>query len=483
MTTTLLWFRRDLRLSDNPALRAALKDANHLIPLYIHAPDEEAPWQPGAASHWWLHHSLGALDESLRKRGSKLLIAQGDSLAVLKHITEQAKVTRICWNRLPEPANQRRDQNLRETLTRLGIEVEEHEANRLIEGAPLMTGGGTPYRVFTPFWKAMQTHGFLQDRPSGAPKTLPSPPGNIATSSLDSLKLLPKIGWDQGFYDTWKPGEAAAQRRFKQFLQRAIEDYPEWRDRPDLLGTSRLSPHLHFGEIGPRQLLQGIAAHRDEISGRRGRGSDGTEWLRQLVWREFADYLLEHFPDTDQAPYDSRFRDFPWRDSDQAQEQLERWQKGQTGIPIVDAGMRELWHTGWMHNRVRMIVASLLTKNLGLHWLEGARWFWDTLVDADLANNSMGWQWCAGCGADAAPYFRIFNPVRQGERFDPQGEYIRYWVPEIAGLPDKKLNAPWETEKKLLSEAGIHLGKDYPMPIVDLAATRKSALERWERIR
>ncbi|MET0064764.1 MAG: deoxyribodipyrimidine photo-lyase [Candidatus Thiodiazotropha sp.] len=483
MTTTLIWFRRDLRLSDNPALQAALKDANQLIPLFIQSPGEEAPWQPGAASNWWLHHSLAALDDSLRHRQSRLVLAQGDSLTVLKRFVEQARVSRICWNRLPDPACRQRDQALREALAEMGVSVEEHDANRLIQGEPLKTGGGTPYRVFTPFWKALQAQGLLIGRPKGIPKTLPPLPDRTASVSLDSLQLLPKIGWDQGFYDTWKPGEAGARDRFKQFLKRVIEDYPEWRDRPDLLGTSRLSAHLHFGEIGPRQLLQGIATHRDAVHGRRGRGSDGTEYLRQLAWREFSAYLLEHFPHTDQAPFDPRFENFSWANPAQSREQLQRWQQGQTGIPIVDAGMRELWHTGWMHNRVRMIAASLLTKNLGIHWLEGARWFWDTLVDADLANNSMGWQWCAGCGADAAPYFRIFNPVRQGVRFDPQGEYIRYWVPEIAALPDKMLNAPWEADSKLLGQAGIRLGRDYPEPIADLAATRHSALERWDRIK
>jgi deoxyribodipyrimidine photo-lyase len=483
MTTTLLWFRRDLRLSDNPAFQAALKDATRLIPLYIHSPKEEAPWQPGAASRWWLHHSLAALHESLLKRGSKLILAQGDSRKILERLSRQEKVTRICWNRLPEPANQRRDANLQKILSKQGLVVTEHETCRLTQGPPLKTASGTPYRVFTPFWKALQGQGLLTGRPGGVPKTLPPLPDTIASEPLDSLKLLPTVGWDQAFHGYWKPGELGAMQRFKQFLKRAIEDYPEWRDRPDLMGTSRLSPHLHFGEIGPRQLLKGIAAHRDAVSGRGGRGSDGTPWLRQLAWREFATYLLEHFPDTPQTPFDPRFQDFPWLDTTLTREQLERWQQGQTGIPIVDAGMRELWHTGWMHNRMRMIVASLLTKNLGIHWLEGARWFWDTLVDADLANNTLGWQWCAGCGADAAPYFRIFNPVRQGKTFDPQGDYIRYWVPEIAALPDKQLNTPWEADKKTLSQAGIRLGQEYPMPIVDLITTRQSALARWDKIR
>ena len=482
MTHAILWLRRDLRLTDNPALQAALQQARRLIPVYIHAPDEEAPWSPGSASNWWLHHSLASLDEELRKRGSRLVIARGKSLSILQRLVKQHGCTHIYWNRLPEPACRHRDERIMRQLSSTGLSCEAFHSGSLIQGQPLKNLSGTPYRVFTPFWRALLKRGLPQTTPSPAPRALPPLPDNISTLSLSKLRLLPKIRWDIGFHDYWKPGEQGALKQFEQFLETAIEDYTNKRDRPDWTGTSRLSPHLHFGEIGPIQLLRGIeASFGYHPINQQQTGPD--HYLRQLGWREFALYLLNHFPNTDQHPFDQRFKDFPWSSGETSKEWLARWQRGMTGIPIIDAGMRELWHTGWMHNRVRMIVASLLTKNLGIHWLEGARWFWDTLLDADCANNTLGWQWSAGCGADAAPYFRIFNPVRQGERFDPKGDYIRQWVPELAPLPDKRLNTPWEARPAELSKAGIRLGKAYPEPIVDLTDSRKGALQRWERIK
>jgi deoxyribodipyrimidine photo-lyase len=305
-------------------------------------------------------------------------------------------------------------------------------------------------------------------------------PEGIPSLPLEALNLLPGKAWDEGFYQTWRVGENAAQQRLNAFLRTSVGDYPAQRDRPDMTATSRLSPHLHFGEIGPRQIFHGVQAHMLD-PGLAGNSSGAEAYLRQLGWREFAHHLLYHFPETIESPLNSRFADFPWRRDYRLQ--LMAWQRGDTGYPIVDAGMRELWRTGWMHNRARMIVGSLLTKNLLIPWQEGARWFWDTLVDADLANNTLGWQWIAGCGADAAPYFRIFNPVRQAERFDPEGRYVRHWVPALARLPDKYLQQPWRAPAAVFAASGVESGSAYPEPIVDLRSSRARALQAYEQIK
>ena len=458
MSTAIVWFRRDLRLADNPALRAG-RECDRLLPLYVHAPDEEAPRQPGAASRWWLHHSLAALAEALEARGSRLVIARGDSRRRLQRLVVDHEVTHLYWNRLYDPAVLERDRAIEHWAEKAGLTVESFNAALLNEPWELQTGQGDPYRVFTPYWESCQRRPVAEPLP--ATRKLPPPPERAFGDGLDDLDLLPRIAWDVGLRETWEPGERGARRRLTRFLEQALE------------GTSRLSPHLHFGEIGPRQVVQAVRENGD--------GAGHESYLRELYWREFSYHLLYHFPDTPEQALDRRFRDFPWaRGYDR---ELERWQRGRTGIPIVDAGMRELWHTGWMHNRVRMIVASLLTKNLLVPWQRGEAWFWDTLVDADLANNTQGWQWTAGCGADAAPYFRIFNPVLQGERHDPEGGYVRRWVPELADLPDKWLHRPWEAPAEILAEAGIEPGKDYPEPIVDLKASRERALAVWEEIK
>lgn len=482
MTAAILWFRRDLRLTDNPALQAALAHATKLIPVYIHAPDEEAPWSPGAASNWWLHQSLTELDKSLRKLGSYLVIAHGKSQAVLAKLAIDHASTDIFFNKLPEAICQQRDNHVSKHLSKAGITCHSFNAGQLTDGQQLQRLDGGCYRVFTPFWRAALKQGFSSTPPSPAPKVIPPPPRLIKSISLEKLGLLPSLDWHKGFKVHWSPGEQSALKQVRRFFDKSVNAYVEGRDRPDHEETSRLSPHLHFGEISAQQIVRGMQSRL---------GSDSTspvdsgpgQYLRQLVWREFAHYLLLHYPDTDQQPFDPRFKNYPWIRGKRAKILLNRWQQGETGIPIVDAGMRELWQTGWMHNRVRMIVASLLTKNLGIHWLEGAKWFWDTLVDADCANNSMGWQWCAGSGADAAPYFRIFNPVRQAERFDPNGDYVRRWIPELSLLPNKHLNRPWESPSSELLKAGLKLGKTYPKPIVDLQTSRKEALQRWERVK
>lgn len=473
--TALVWLRRDLRLGDNPALAAALERCEQVIPVYIHAPDEEAPWSPGAASRWWLHHSLVGLGQQLQSRGSRLVIRRGESLAVLRRLVEETGAAQIHWNRCYEPATIARDGAIKQALRGEGIDCTSHNAALLCEPWALKTGNGDPYRVFTPYWRQLGPRLSEIAAPAPAPHALPSLPAGLAGLSPEALQLRPSIPWDQGLQTTWQPGESGAQRMLERFLNGPIEDYEQARDLPAESGTSRLSPYLHFGEIGPRQVVAAIHAT----------GLDpaiAEPYLRELGWREFSHQLLYHFPKTPSEPLNPRFAGFPWRGGD-TEPLLEAWQRGRTGIPIVDAGMRELWHSGWMHNRVRMIVASLLTKNLRLPWQEGAHWFWETLVDADLANNTQGWQWSAGCGADAAPYFRIFNPVLQGQRFDPRGAYVRRWCPELAELPDRLIHQPWEAASGHLTQCGLQLGRDYPAPIVDLKASRAAALKAYDQIK
>ncbi|HYN77961.1 MAG TPA: deoxyribodipyrimidine photo-lyase [Lamprocystis sp. (in: g-proteobacteria)] len=473
--TAILWFRRDLRLTDNPALIQAMMDAEQVLPLYIHDPVAEDPWSPGAASRWWLHGSLGALDRSLQDRGSRLTIAVGDTLEVLQRIAAQTGATRVHWNRLYDPATRARDTRIKLALRSLGLHCTSHNALLLREPWEVQTGSGEPYRVYSAFWRKSWPH--IGERvPAPTPSGL-KPAPTIAGRQLADLGLLPRIRWDLGLAARWQPGEAAALAGAARFVDGPLVDYPQGRDRPAVPGTSSLSPHLHFGEIGPRQVLALIAARHGSAA-----APAAETYVRELGWREFAHHLLYHFPHTTAEPLDPRFARFPWR-TDGAEALLAAWQQGRTGIPLVDAGMRELWHTGWMHNRVRMVVASFLTKNLLLPWQAGAAWFWDTLVDADLPANTLGWQWTAGCGADAAPYFRVFNPVRQGERFDPQGAYVRRWCPELSRLPDKWIHQPWAAPAPILRAAGLTLGADYPAPVADLARSRLEALAGYEAIK
>lgn len=474
--SAILWLRRDLRLDDNLALHSALASGKRLLVLYIHAPDEEAPWAPGAASRWWLHHSLAALDATLRQRGSRLHIEQGDSLEVLRRIIAETGATDVYWNRLYDPATRTRDTRVKQALRSDGLRCESHNAALLFEPWEIASASHQPYRVFSAFWRAC-LHALERPDPTAAPRRLPPPPDVGQGLELAALDLLPRINWDQGLTDTWTPGESAALALAESFLHARVADYAKARDLPGSAGTSRLSPHLHFGEISPRRILRMVMdAYGDPTA------EPVESFVREIGWREFAHHLLYHFPDTPSEPLDERFAHFPWA-THTVDERLRAWQRGETGIPLVDAGMRELWHQGWMHNRVRMVVASLLTKNLLIPWQDGARWFWDTLVDADLASNTLGWQWTAGCGADAAPYFRVFNPVRQGERFDAEGTYIRRWCPELARLGDTHLHQPWAAPQAILRAAGIRLGDHYPAPIVDLAESRRQALAAWERIR
>jgi len=477
-TSTIVWFRQDLRLADNPALDRALA-AGPIIPVYIAPTDSREPtrrdgFHAGGASRWWLHHSLAALDRSLRDHGSRLVVRRGEPGAVLRALAEQTGATAVHWNRRLEPAGIATDRAVKQTLREAGLAVQSFNGNYLHEPWQVLNKQGDPYKVFTPYWRALLGAGI--DQPLlPEPERLDPVPEGVESGTIESLDLLPGRDWADGFADWWTPGEAGAWDRLEAFLDQ-VDRYHETRDRLDLDGTSRLSPHLHFGEIGPRQVVARIRAeHPDALE------HNGTEsFLRELGWREFGANLLYHFPETERENLDARFDALPWENDP---DHLAAWQRGETGIPVVDAAMRALWATGWMHNRARMIVASFLAKNCLVDWRRGADWFMDTLVDADLPSNTAGWQWVAGSGADAAPYFRIFNPVLQGRKFDPEGTFIRRWVPELAELPDKALFAPWEANPDTLSQAGVTLGETYPKPIVDLKASRERALDAFQQIK
>jgi deoxyribodipyrimidine photo-lyase len=470
MSTAIIWFRRDLRLADNQALHQACTAHAGVVPLYIHAPQEEGDWPPGAASRWWLHHALHALDADLRRQQGSLHIRQGDSLPILLETVARTGAEAVYWNRLYEPAAVARDTQIKAALRERGVAVHSFGGALWQEPWQLATQEGQPYRVFTPYWRKLRT---MLD--TSEPLPVPSRLRLMELQHgvpLDALDLLPRIAWDEGMRASWTPGEQGAQAMLELFADDAVRAYASARDLPGRHGTSRLSPHLHFGEITPRQIHHGLLSLLRRV--KMGQTPDIEPYLRELGWREFAHYLLYHFPHTPTGNFNPRFDGFPWApDHD---DWLHRWQRGRTGIPLVDAGMRELWQTGWMHNRVRMVVASFLTKNLRQHWRHGARWFWDTLVDADLANNTLGWQWVAGCGADAAPYFRIFNPVSQAQKFDPKAVYLRQWLPELNGASDALLHEPWKDEA-LLKRSG------YPRPMIDLSASRQSALDAYQASR
>jgi len=474
---SIVWFRRDLRLQDNPALTAAA-ERGAVLPLYVWTPGEKGRWSPGAASRWWLHHSLERLDAALRRRRSRLVLRRGEALDVLREVARESGADAVFWNRCYEPDLLRRDKRVKAGLRRDGLRAESHNASLLFEPWEMENKSGKPFQVFTPFWKAMQAGG-EPALPLPAPKGISSPPQKCASDSLDDLGLLPEADWAGGLRRSWESGEAGAWKEIDRFLEEGIGAYAEGRDRPDRNGTSRLSPYLHFGEIGPRAVWHEVE-QRSARSRSPGVSRGAAAFLRELAWREFAYHLLFHFPRTPSEPLRPNFARFPWRRS---KKDLEAWQRGMTGYPIVDAGMRQLWETGWMHNRVRMIAGSFLVKDLLIGWTDGAKWFWDTLVDADLANNTLGWQWVAGCGADAAPYFRVFNPVLQGKKFDPHGEYVRRYVPELAALPDDVIHEPWSADRALLEAKGVRLGDTYPHPIVDHGEARNAALLAYEAVK
>ncbi|MCK6486492.1 MAG: DNA photolyase family protein [Phycisphaerae bacterium] len=475
---SIVWFRYDLRVADNPALTAAVRRGGPVLPVFIWAPDEEGPWPAGAASRWWLHQSLVKLAGALERLGSRLIVKRGPTLAGLRDLIGESSANAVYWNRRYELDAVERDRRIESALRADGVSIETFNGSQLFEPEEVKNQQGRPFQVFTAFWRACLK---LPEpaAPTTAPRRIPAPPVWPASLALDALCLEPRIDWAGGFRTAWQLGERGAAKQLRAFLAAALVDYSTGRDRPDRIGTSRLSPHLHFGEISPRQVWHAVVAWQARQS-EPSVTTAADAFRRELGWREFANQLLFHFPQTTNEPLKPQFADFPW---DLNRRAFMAWQRGRTGYPIVDAGMRELWTSGWMHNRVRMIAASFLVKHLLIDWREGAAWFWDTLVDADLANNTLGWQWVAGCGADAAPYFRIFNPVLQGRNFDPDGTYVRRWVPELAKIPATWIHAPWEASPDVLAAAGVKLGENYPQPIVDHGFARQRALGALARIR
>jgi deoxyribodipyrimidine photo-lyase len=459
--TTLLWLRQDLRLLDNPALYAAAA-RGAVLPVYILDDESAGEWKLGGASRWWLHHSLASLKASLAKHSIPLILKRGNPQDILDELLVQTGADSVMWNRCYEPYATARDAAIKTHLKAKGVLVESFNAALLFEPWEIKNQQGNFFKVFTPFWKHC-----LSKLPPSAPLPLPprlSAPATLpASDGLDDWGLLPtKPDWARGLRDTWQVGEDAAQTQLKKFLNAGLMKYDGGRDIPSQDNTSRLSPHLHFGEISPRQIWYQVSEYSEKL------GSHVSKYLAEIGWREFSYHLLFHVPTLPSEPFNTKFSAFTW---DFDERSFNAWKTGQTGYPLVDAGMRELWHTGIMHNRVRMVTASFLTKHLRFHWKEGEDWFWDTLVDADLASNAASWQWVAGCGADAAPYFRIFNPFTQSEKFDPQGDYIRKWVPELRDVSPARIHMPWAYAPR------------YPKPIVEHDAARKRALNAYAALK
>lgn len=466
----IVWFRQDLRISDNPALYNAALD-HETFPIFIIEDDDAGSRKMGHASRWWLHHSLRSLDQSLL---GNLNIYSGKAQPLISQIVKRLGVKAVFWNRCYEPWRIERDRSIKEMLVSDGIVVQSFNGSLLWEPWEVLKEDKSFYKVFTPFYKAARKHEILIRDP------LPSPPRlnlikDQQSENLESLGLLPTVPWDSFMKKCWHIGEKAVSKKLSYFLEHGLLGYKEGRNQPASIHVSRLSPHLHFGEISPNQVWQEAQKMRSPRF-----ATDLDRFLSELGWREFSYYLLFHVPGLPWKNFQKKFDSFPWQNDSKA---LKAWQSGKTGYPFVDAGMRELWKTGYMHNRVRMVVASFLVKNLLIHWHHGESWFWDCLVDADLANNSASWQWVAGSGADAAPYFRIFNPVTQGEKFDPEGAYTKTFVPELNRLPNKYLFRPWEAPDEVLAQAGVKLGVTYPKPIVDLALSREQALDAYTRLK
>lgn len=468
--SALVWLRKDLRVSDNPALLAASQSGLPVNCLFIL--EQSGSRALGGAARWWLHHALASLAADLRALGGALTLLRGDPEVLVPFVAQQTGASHVFWNRRYDPKAIEVDTSIKSMLGEAGCLVESFNANLLYEPWEVKTKTGGAYKVFTPFWRAAQASG------PGAAVAAPvgSLTGGGATvegEALSDWALLPtKPNWASGFAPLWSPGEAGARKALNVFLDQNLDGYAQGRDFPARQHVSRLSPHLRFGEISPRQI-------RDAVNARfpNGLSKDASKFMAEIGWREFSHLQLFIAEDIKSINWNRSFDGFPWADNPAW---FAAWSRGQTGYPLVDAGMRELWQTGWMHNRVRMVVASFLIKHLQIDWRDGEDWFWDTLVDADPAANPASWQWVAGCGADAAPYFRIFNPILQSKKFDKDGTYIRRFVPEIAALPDKYLHAPWEAPADILGQAGIRLGETYPAPIVDHATARAAALDAYK---
>ncbi len=461
------WFRQDLRSQDNPAFYSASQH-EFVLPIFILDDINSGAFTNGAASRVWLHHSLKNLNISLNEN---LHFFSGDALTIIHQLIEKYSVNAIYWNRCYEPWRIKRDAKIKKELKEKQILVKTFNGSLLWEPWEISKKDNTPYKVFTPFFKKGCLQAIPPRNPINKPKNITYYQSSKLVTSINDLNLMPEIEWDKSMMQDWQPGEQAAKKRLQTFLRSAIHNYKLGRNFPAMKAVSRLSPHLHFGEISPNQIWYAAKKIDDD--------ENIYHFLSELGWREFSHSLLYYFKDLPTKNWQSKFNAFPWIKN---HTRLTAWQKGQTGYPIVDAGMRELWQTGYIHNRIRMVVASFLIKNLMIDWREGERWFWDCLVDADLANNSASWQWVAGCGADAAPYYRIFNPITQGQKFDPHGEYTKKYLPELRLLPDKYLYNPWEAPEAILQQANIVLGKTYPKPIVDLKPSREKALEAYKAL-
>ena len=469
---TLYWVRRDLRINDNRALADTAK-SGEVYPIFI------LPEGLGGASKWWLHHSLDALQKEYGRRGIQLGLFVGKPETVIPQLCESLSISKVVWNRWYTPTGIAEGQSVKQELDRMQVRHLSFNSQLLIEPSRVLTKQGTPFKVFTPFWRHCRQ--FLKSQNSEESinfKTQSVSLVECGSSKLDDYNLLPtRPNWASQFSEYWQPGENSAHKRFESFLNANVDDYGKGRDFPALAKTSRLSPHLAWGEISAGHIFTQTT---NAIAAGAANSENANKFLSEIGWREFCSYLLYHFPHITERAFNPAFNNFSWESNDAL---LRAWQKGVTGYPLVDAGMRELWHTGYMHNRVRMVVASFLTKHLLQNWKEGADWFWDTLLDADLGNNTAGWQWAAGCGADAAPFFRIFNPTLQGEKFDVNGDYLKQWVPELSDLPNKWLFNPSGAPERVLVEAGVKLGQNYPYPIVDHKEARELALSSYQAMK
>lgn len=487
MTSCILWFRNDFRLHDNPALAQALRDFDCVYPIYIYDGANAGEWESGGARKVWLHHSLNALDKSL---GTKLRYFEGKAEEILPQIIKDSGSEAVYWNRCYEPWRIKRDKDIKANLKNAGVKCESFNSHLLWEPWEICKDDGTPYKVFTPYYR----NGCLKHSEPAKPENKPADlsaltrlekdiQGHSNEYSPDFLKLLPQKPeprWDIDMLEHWNISEDGALAQMEHFLASGLKGYDEKRNRPDKDNVSKLSPYLHHGQISVRLLwhrVRALQAHNDVPE------KDADTYLSELGWREFSYNLLYHNPELPREPLQEKFKGFPWVDMRTGKSDLEAWQKGQTGYPIVDAAMRQLWQTGWMHNRLRMVVASFLIKDLHINWHYGEDWFWDCLFDADYASNAASWQWVAGCGADASPFFRVFNPITQSEKFDPNGDFIRQYVPEIAQLDNKYIHKPWEASSDILRRCDVVLGRDYPKPIVDHKIAREKALEAYNQIK
>ena len=482
MKTIIAWFREDLRLIDNPMLTQAVNDADFVVPVFIFEDILDYPAASdraiGGATRWWLHRSLMSLNGSLEQYGGSLILRRGSTLDILKSLIAETKATGVYWNRRYHSDGIAVDKQVKTDIKTAGLEAQSFNGRLLHEPWEVETKSGGPFKVYTPFRRSVESKAPVRE-PQSAPTQIPMPPLPPDSDRLEDWSLLPqKPDWSGGMQATWTPGEQGAAERLSTFLQKRVFSYKSDRDLPAVDATSRLSPHLRFGEISPHQIWHAVKIRAEACAASADQQAGIDTYLAEIIWREFSYHLLFQHQALHTDNFQAKFNTFPWDDADQAT--LVAWQRGKTGYPIVDAAMRQLWHEGWMHNRLRMIVGSFLVKHLLLHWSHGERWFWDTLVDADHASNAASWQWVAGTGADAAPYFRIFNPMTQGEKFDPNGDFVRTWVPELAALPKKYIHQPWEAPEQILKAADVRLGETFPHPIVDHKRARQRALDAFE---